>query len=168
MACGGACPKREARRSALAATTLRNRCAVRASWGALARGGARPLSIGGVSGEHPAYGLADLQADLRDFTTERDWRRFHDPKSLVLALVGEVGELAELMQWVPADEAQALFSTGRAHERVGEEMSDVLIYLLGLAEVLELDLLTAARAKLAAARLRYPADAAGGLPKSRI
>ena len=47
-------------------------------------------------------------------------------------------------------------------------MSDVLIYLLGLAEVLELDLLTAARAKLAAARLRYPADAAGGLPKSRI
>jgi NTP pyrophosphatase (non-canonical NTP hydrolase) len=103
-----------------------------------------------------AYLLEDLQRECRAFRDERDWAQFHDPKSLILALVGEVGELAELFQWVPSHEAAARFREGRAHERVGEEMSDVLIYLLSLAEVLDIDLLTAARAKLAQSRLRFP------------
>ncbi|MHB1490501.1 MAG: nucleoside triphosphate pyrophosphohydrolase family protein, partial [Cellulomonas sp.] len=54
--------------------------------------------------------LGELTRLVREFSVERDWEQFHDPKSLILALVGEVGELAELFQWIPADEAVARFS----------------------------------------------------------
>jgi dCTP diphosphatase len=104
------------------------------------------------------YGLDDLQQELRAFRDERDWARFHDPKSLILALVGEVGELSELFQWVPAEDAARIFGDGPRQQRAAEEMSDVLIYLLGLADALDVDLLTAARSKLAASRERFPAD----------
>lgn len=117
--------------------------------------------------EEPAYRLKDLQGELRQFRDERDWGRFHDPKSLILALVGEVGELAELFQWVPAEDAATLFRSGRAQQRAAEEMSDVLIYLLGLADVLNIDLLPAARSKLAASRGRYPADDVAGVAPAK-
>ncbi|MCA1783094.1 MAG: nucleotide pyrophosphohydrolase [Dermatophilaceae bacterium] len=109
------------------------------------------------------YGLTDLQAELRAFREERDWAKFHDPKSLILALVGEVGELAELFQWIPADRAVAAFGEGLKQQRAAEEMSDILIYLLGLADVLDVDLLVAARSKLAASRQRFPADELRGV-----
>lgn len=103
-----------------------------------------------------------LQERYRAFVDERDWRQFHDPKSLILALVGEVGELAELFQWVPADDAGAIFSQGERQQRAGEEMSDVLIYLLGLADSLQIDLVAAAHAKLTAAEGRFPTDEVKG------
>jgi dCTP diphosphatase len=109
------------------------------------------------------YGLDDLQTELRIFREERDWTKFHDPKSLILALVGEVGELAELFQWMPADEAAGTFREGPKQQRAAEEMSDILIYLLGLADVLEVDLLEAARGKLAASRHRFPAEELRGV-----
>ena len=52
--------------------------------------------------------LGELRERMRQFSAERDWGQFHDPKSVLLALVGEVGELAELFQWVPADDARQL------------------------------------------------------------
>lgn len=110
---------------------------------------------------------ADLDRLLRDldrFTKERGWERFHDPKSLILALVGEVGELAELFQWVPAEEVAELFSAPPRQRRAAEEMSDVFIYLLRLAAVLEVDLVAAASEKLAAAENRYPAAAGVDTP----
>lgn len=109
------------------------------------------------------YRLADLQAELRIFREERDWAKFHDPKSLILALVGEVGELAELFQWIPSEGAAAVFRQDPKRQRAAEEMSDILIYLLGLADVLDVDLLTAARTKVAASRERFPAAALRGL-----
>ncbi|MGA8047478.1 MAG: nucleotide pyrophosphohydrolase [Dermatophilaceae bacterium] len=114
------------------------------------------------------YGLETLQAELRAFRDERDWAQFHDPKSLILAMVGEVGELAELFQWVPADEAATAFGEPSRKQRAAEEMSDVLIYLLGLADVLQVDLLTAAREKLDASRRRFPAEELQGVaPEKR-
>ena len=101
--------------------------------------------------------LARLTRQIRAFTDERGWHRFHDPKSLILALTGEVGELAELFQWIPAGEAVEVFRDPTRKQRAAEEMSDVLIYLLQLAEVLDVDLGAAATAKLAAAAARYPA-----------
>lgn len=101
--------------------------------------------------------LADLTASMRAFTEERDWSRFHDPKSLVLALVGEVGEVAELFQWLPARDAADLAATGRLHDRVGEELADVLLYLVRLADVVGVNLAEAARLKLEAGRGRFPA-----------
>ncbi len=101
--------------------------------------------------------LADLVAAIRHFNAERDWERFHDPKSLLLALVGEVGELAELLQWLPADETTALVREQPLHTKLANELSDVLIYLVQLADVCGVDLPKAAQAKLAAAARKYPA-----------
>jgi len=117
------------------------------------------MTVSGDEDESPSipYGLGELQEELRAFRDERDWAKFHDPKSLILALVGELGELAELFQWIPSDEAAAIFREGPRKQRAAEEMSDVLIYLLGLADILEVDLLTAAREKLAQSRDRFPA-----------
>ena len=107
-------------------------------------------------------GLGELRAGMRAFVDERAWRQFHDPKSVLLALVGEVGELAELLQWLPADEVRALAGQEPLRTRVGEEMADVLLYLVLLADVLGVDLGAAAEAKLAAAHTRYPVVEAGG------
>lgn len=105
---------------------------------------------------------------VREFRDERDWAQFHDPKSLILALVGEVGELSELFQWVPAGDAAVTFSAGERQRRAAEEISDVFIYLLGLADVLGIDLLQAAQAKLAASRARFPvAEVDGVAPLKR-
>lgn len=109
----------------------------------------------------------ELRADYREFVSERDWGQFHDPKSLILALVGEVGELAELFQWIPADQAVERFSAGRPRDRAGEEMADVLIYLTGLADALGIDLVDAAERKLDAARGRFPISDVKGIAPER-
>ena len=102
--------------------------------------------------------LIELRDRMRAFTEERAWAKFHDPKSLILALVGEVGELAELFQWLPADESAQRATAEPLHSRVGEELADVLMYLVRLADVLEIDLASEARVKMAAAADRYPAE----------
>jgi dCTP diphosphatase len=100
--------------------------------------------------------LGQLRAGMRAFVEERGWGRFHDPKSVLLALVGEVGELAELLQWLPAHQARALAGDEPLRTRLGEEMSDVLLYLVLLADVLDIDLGVAATAKLKAAHDKHP------------
>lgn len=107
--------------------------------------------------------LDDLRDLMREFSSEREWRRFHDPKSLLLALVGEVGELAALLQWLPADEVVSLADEEPLRTRVGEEIADVLIYLVRLADILGVPLREAAVSKLAAAAVRYPADEVRGV-----
>jgi dCTP diphosphatase len=102
--------------------------------------------------------LDELRDRMRQFAAERDWQRFHDPKSVLLALVGEVGELAELFQWLPAESAAELGGSEPLRTRAGEELSDVLLYLILLADVLGIDLAAAAHAKLTAAALKYPAS----------
>jgi NTP pyrophosphatase (non-canonical NTP hydrolase) len=102
--------------------------------------------------------FGELRQAMRDFTEQRDWSSFHDPKSVLLALVGEVGELAELLQWLPADDVTELAQGSALKARLGEEMSDVLLYLVLLADVLDVDLPTAAKAKLADNARRYPAQ----------
>ena len=95
--------------------------------------------------------MSDLEAlrdAMRAFTSERDWERFHDPKSLLLALVGEVGELSELFQWLPADSAMENAKEEPLRTRVGEELADVLLYLVRLADVLNVDLRAAAENKM--------------------
>lgn len=107
--------------------------------------------------------IAELTRLVREFSTERDWVQFQDPKSVILALVGEVGELAELFQWVPSGEAVARFSDPARKTRAAEEMADVLVYLVCLADVLGVDLGEAARAKLAASHVRFVADEVRGV-----
>ena len=106
----------------------------------------------------PEGELAELTRLIREFSVERDWEQFHDPKSLILALVGEVGELAELFQWVPAGDAVARFAEPARQQRVGEEIADVLIYLLRLADVVGVDVADATRAKLRNSHGRFAVE----------
>src|SRR4051794_15059506 len=100
---------------------------------------------------------------MRDFTEARDWGRFHDLRSLTLALAGEVGELAELVQWLPADAVVE----GELQERLGDELADVLLYLVRLADVARVDIRAAALDKLARNEERFPADAFRGVAPRR-
>ncbi len=69
-----------------------------------------------------------------------------------------MGEVGELFQWLPADEAVRRAAAEPFRTRVGEELADVLVYLIRLADVLDIDLAHAARGKIAAAARRYPAE----------
>ena len=100
---------------------------------------------------------------MRAFTEARNWEQFHDPKSLMLALMGEVGELSELFQWLPAQEAAATASEEPLRARVGEEMADVLLYLVRLADVLNIDLADVAAAKLRDSEQRFDVESFTGL-----
>jgi NTP pyrophosphatase (non-canonical NTP hydrolase) len=106
--------------------------------------------------------LEVLRDRMRKFARERDWGKFHDPKSVILALVGEVGELAELFQWLPAAEARDLAQAEPLKTRAGEEIADVLLYLVLLADVLGIDLAAAAQAKMDNSEHRFPPGPAGG------
>lgn len=80
---------------------------------------------------------------VADFAAEREWERFHTPKNLVMALVGEAGELSELFQWLTPEESAAARTDPTLRGRVEDEVADVFIYLLRLADVLDIDLVGA-------------------------
>src|SRR2546421_5545598 len=106
--------------------------------------------------------LAALMADLRRFVEERDWAQFHDPKNLAMLLASEAGELVAELRWVPGDRADAHARDPAARARLAAEIGDVGIALLLLCDRIGLDPVEAMQSKLAANRLRYPADASRG------
>lgn len=109
--------------------------------------------------------LTDLRDRMRAFTAERDWDRFHDPKSLVLALTGEVGELAEVFQWVPADAAVEQAAHEPMATEVRDELADVLLYLVRLADVLDVDLHDAAVSKMTKNAVKHRPDRTNSSPE---
>lgn len=98
---------------------------------------------------------AALQDTLAEFARQRDWDRFHTPRNILLALTGEVGELAEIFQWMTDEEAAAVMAGDKA-EHVRQEVADVLLYLIRLAMVLDIDLDAAVRDKIALNARKYP------------
>lgn len=108
----------------------------------------------------PGDSLDDLSAHLLAFARERDWEQFHSPKNLTMALAGEAGELLEHFQWLSEADSAALPDAKR--EAVALEMADILIYLVRLAERLDIDLVDAAHRKMAINQARYPADRVRG------
>ena len=113
-----------------------------------------------MSGEPRIDSLEQLRARLARFAAERDWERFHSPKNLAMALIAECAELIEHFQWLDEAESQAL-PPGK-HEAVRLELADVLIFLVRCADRLDVDLLEAARDKIAINEVRYPADRVRG------
>jgi NTP pyrophosphatase (non-canonical NTP hydrolase) len=101
-----------------------------------------------------------LQKKLAEFAQERDWEQFHSPKNLAMALAAEAGELLEVFQWLSEkDSAQLDPSRRRAAEG---ELADVLIYLLRLADRLNIDLDVAVAVKMQINSERYPVALAKG------
>jgi NTP pyrophosphatase (non-canonical NTP hydrolase) len=103
-----------------------------------------------------------LQAEVRAFAEARDWTQFHSPKNLAMALTGEVGELVEIFQWMTEAESRAASGDPELARSIREELADVLIYLVRLADILGVDLDAAVRSKLALNAERYPPDKARG------
>lgn len=104
-----------------------------------------------------------IQEVLRKFVAERSWEGFHNPKNLVLALTGEVGELAEHFQWLTQEEAAQIKYSDQKRQAVAYEIVDVLSYLLRLADVLEVDLAEAIRQKIAVNAEKYPVHLSKGV-----
>ena len=99
--------------------------------------------------------MQETIAKIRQFRDERGWLQFHDPKSLAASISIEAAELLELFQWLTPDESRRYALEHR--ERVSEEIADVAIYLIELADVAGIDLAQAIEAKLAKNAVKYPA-----------
>lgn len=104
--------------------------------------------------------FAALRELIRAFVFERDWDQFHTPKNLATALSVEAAELLEPFQWLQVGDANELGANKLA--QVTHEMADVLVYLVRLADKLDIDLMAAVAAKMAINRDKYPADKVRG------
>jgi len=99
--------------------------------------------------------LNDLRDRLRQFAADRDWEQFHVPKNLAMSVAIEAAEIMEHFQWLTPDESAALPAPQRA--AVAREIADVLLYLVRLADVLDIDPVEAALDKMAINARKYPA-----------
>lgn len=111
----------------------------------------------------PTNELMELKLRLRAFAQQRDWEKFHNPKNLVMALSGEVGELCEVFQWLSTDECSNL--TKDRLSDVSNEIADVFLYLLRLSDVLGIDLMSVAQEKIKINETRYPVELSKGNSK---
>ena len=100
--------------------------------------------------------LAELQADLRRFAAERDWQPFHTAKNLSTALMVEAAELAEIFQWMTPEQSRRAHQDAGVKQAIADEVADVLLYLLQVADHCEIDIERAARDKLARNGLKHP------------
>lgn len=107
--------------------------------------------------------LDPLRDQLRAFASARDWDQFHSPKNLAMALSVEASELLEHFQWLT--EAQSRDLSDEAKQAVREEIADVLLYLIRLADQLGIDPIAAAHEKMIANEKKYPVDKARGTAK---
>jgi NTP pyrophosphatase (non-canonical NTP hydrolase) len=101
--------------------------------------------------------LSDLAEHLRVFARARDWEQFHTPKNLAASIAVEAGELLEHFQWTTAEPVE-----GEVKRKVSHEMADVLIYLVRLADILDVNLLEAASAKMDESAAKYPVEKSKG------
>ena len=104
--------------------------------------------------------LKQLRLRLQHFVDERDWQQFHSPKNLAMAMIVEAAELVEHFQWDTEQQSREL--TPEKRQQVAHELADTFVYLLRIAEVLEIDLVAAANDKIELNAKKYPADQARG------
>jgi len=100
---------------------------------------------------------------LRQFAKDRDWDQFHSPKNLSMALSVEASELLEHFQWLTEEQSAEL--EGKKRNEVAEEMADVFLYLLRMADKLDIDLLEEANKKIVKNAEKYPAEKVKGSSK---
>jgi len=106
--------------------------------------------------------LRVLTRRLRAFAEAREWEQFHAPKNLAMSVAIEAAELMEPMQWLTAEEAEALKDDPAMREELGREIADVAIYLLRLADVLGIDIGSAIARKIEENGERFPVEAVRG------
>lgn len=104
--------------------------------------------------------LEQLRQRLAQFAAVRNWDQFHSPKNLSMALIAETAELVEHFQWLTEAQSSQL-SPEKQHE-VSHELADILIYLIRIADKLDVDLIAAAESKILLNENRYPIDKVKG------
>ena len=104
--------------------------------------------------------IESLRNQLRTFAADRDWDQFHSPKNLAAALAVEASELLEHFQWLTEAQSQQL--PPEAFSEVGNEVADVLLYLIRISDKLGIDLIAAANAKIVLNAEKYPVEKARG------
>lgn len=107
--------------------------------------------------------LDQIKEQLRQFAADRDWDKFHSPKNLSMALIAEAAELVEHFQWLTEEQSRDLTQAKLAEIEL--ELADIQIYLLRLADKLQLDLLAAVEKKMALNAEKYPAEKVKGSSK---
>lgn len=114
----------------------------------------------GKCGNENKFSLSPSLEDIRklqaEFASQRNWDQYHTPRNLLLALVGEVGELSEIFQWKGEVREGLPDFTDEEKKHVGQEMSDILLYLVRLADRCDIDLPAAVLHKLAQNNEKYP------------
>lgn len=107
--------------------------------------------------------IDEFASRLAQFAADRDWEQFHSPKNISMALSVEVAEIVEHFQWLTEQQSRELDRDKQAE--VSEELADAFIYLVRLADQLDIDLLAAADQKLQTNEVKYPADRVRGSSK---
>jgi len=103
-----------------------------------------------------------IQERLRKFADVRDWDQFHSPKNLSMALAAEVGELIELFQWLNEEQSRALAGDEKGMESVRQEVADIFIYLLRLADTLNIEIEEVVLKKIELNEKKYPVSLSRG------
>jgi NTP pyrophosphatase (non-canonical NTP hydrolase) len=114
------------------------------------------MSSHDLTKHQPLIDTTQLAAALEQFAADRNWSQFHSPKNLVMALTGEVGELSEVFQWMSEADSRHAATNPETSQAVKDEIADVLLYLVRLADVLNVDLNQAVIQKLKTNALKYP------------
>lgn len=112
----------------------------------------------------PTISFDQLKEKVAKFRDDRDWKQFHNPKDLAVSIAIEAAELMECFQWVKSQDVENLIQTDKVNE-IKEEMADVLLYLINLADVLGVDLLEVANDKIKKNSEKYPVEKSKGTAK---
>jgi dCTP diphosphatase len=104
--------------------------------------------------------LEDIRQRLAEFARERNWDQFHTPKNLSMALAAEVAELLEIFQWLTDEQSKEIANIESEMEQIREEIADVFIYLIRLADKLDVDIEKAVLDKIAMNEKKYPVELA--------
>jgi dCTP diphosphatase len=118
---------------------------------------AKAARVKGAGDEHVP--IEWLRQMMRDFLREREWEKYHTPRNLAASIAIEAGELLELFQWqADADAAMQARSDAAFRHAVGEELSDVLMYCVSMANAMGFDIASTVAAKMERNRQKYPAE----------
>ena len=99
--------------------------------------------------------IDNLKAEIKAFAGSRDWEQFHTPKNLSMAVAGEAGELVSEFQWLTAEESKLSKLSPEKLSDIELEIADVAIYLIRLADVLNVDVASVVRKKLSINESRF-------------
>jgi NTP pyrophosphatase (non-canonical NTP hydrolase) len=112
--------------------------------------------------------LDKLAEKIKQFNVDRDWDQFHNPKDLLVALVSEVGELADCYRWLSETEMTSIHTDPAKKKKVEEEIADIMMYLIILSYKTNIDIVSAVEEKLEKNIRKYPVEKAKGVHSNSI